>query len=126
MRFVFVAGLLGLALAGCQTPQQSLAIAQDVCVQAGNRPGTRAYQNCVNANYTANRVQSQQTADAVAAGATAGLVGGAIVAASTYPTYGPGYYYGPGPYWGGYYGPRYYYGPRPYWRRGWCGGWRCY
>lgn len=122
MRFVVIAGLLGLALAGCQTPEQSLAIAQDVCVQAGNRPGTRAYQNCVNANYTANRVESQQTANAVAAGATAGLVGGAVVAASTYPYYGSSYYYGR-PYWGG---GGYYYGPRPYWRRGWCGPYGCY
>jgi hypothetical protein len=49
----------------------------------------------------------------------AGLVGGAVIAASTAPVYGPGYYgyYGPR-YHGGYYYGRGYYGPG-YYRRGW-------
>jgi hypothetical protein len=121
MRLVLLAALLAVPLAGCQTPEQSLASAENICVQSGFRPGTKSYQNCVNGNYAANRQASQQTADAVAAGAAAGLVGGAVVAAST-----PGYYYGPGPYYGPAWGPRYYgYGGyyRPY---GWCRGYGCY
>lgn len=56
-----------------------------------------------------------------------GLALGALAASAAYgPYYGPRYYYGPGPYWGGwgpayayapgpyYYGPRYYDGPRYY------------
>jgi hypothetical protein len=87
MRVVLLAALLALPLAACQTPEQSFASAENVCLQTGYRPGTRAYQNCVNGNYAANRQASQQTANAVAAGAAAGLVGGAVVAASTRPGY---------------------------------------
>lgn len=120
MRLVLLAALLGMALAGCQTPEQSLASAQTVCLQSGLKPGTKSYANCVNGNYAANQQASQQTANAVAAGAAAGLVGGAVVAAST-----PGYYYG-GPYYGAYYGPRYY-GYSGYYRPyGWCRGYGCY
>lgn len=118
MRILIVTAMLSLALAGCRTPEQSLASADTVCVQAGFRPGTKAYRNCVGSVYQDNRAEAQSANNAVLAGATAGLVGGAVVAAST-----PGYYYGPGYYGGpGYYRPYYgggvYYG-RPYYGRRW-------
>jgi hypothetical protein len=117
MRIVFVAAMLACGLAGCQTPTESYASAEDVCMQTGARPGTRAFQRCVSANYAANRRASQETANAVAAGATAGLVGGAVIAAGSGPYYGSGYYYGPG-----YYGPHY----GGYYRHGWCRGYGCW
>lgn len=118
MRVVFLAAVLACGLAGCQTPGGSYASAEDVCLQQA-RPGTRTYQRCVSANYAANRRASQETANAVAAGATAGLIGGAVIAASSEPYYGGGYYYGPGYYRPGYYG-------RSYWRGGYCRGYGCW
>jgi hypothetical protein len=127
MRHLIVIPVLALGLAGCQTPEQSLASAETICQQSGFRPGTKSFNNCVGSTYRENRAESQATSNAVVAGATAGLVGGAVVAASTPGYYyGPGYYgpgyYGPryygGPYYGGYYGPRVYYGG-PYYGRRW-------
>ncbi len=92
MRKLFVAGAIALALAGCQTPQESLASATDVCRQSGLRPGTQSYSRCVNGNYQENRRVSQETSNAVAAGVVAGVVGGAIIGASSRPYYGRRYY----------------------------------
>ncbi len=118
VRSLAVAGLLAISLAGCQTPEQSMMSAQDLCVDSGYRPGTRTYNRCVQGAYAENRRDAQAASNAVAAGAVAGLVGGAVVAASTAPVYGPGYYgyYGPRPY--GYYYGRGYYAPG-YYYRGW-------
>ncbi len=103
MRHVFVAGAIALALAGCQTPQESLASATDVCRESGLRPGTGAYSRCVNGNYQQNRRTSEATGNAIATGVVAGVVGGAIIGAASGPYYGRGYYGR------GYYGRGYYY-----------------
>ena len=92
MRKLIVAGAIAAALAGCQTPQESLNSATDVCIASGFRPGTTAYSRCVNGNYQENRRVSQETGNAVAAGVVAGVVGGAIVGAASRPYYGGGYY----------------------------------
>lgn len=119
-----LAALAASALAGCQTPEQSLMSAQDMCAASGYRPGTKTFNRCVQTAYRDNRMEAQAANNAVLAGATAGLVGGAVVAATTYPG---GYYYGPGPYYGGpYYRPRYYgygYGGGPYYGTGVWYGW---
>ena len=119
MRAILLVVAVTAGLAGCQTVEESAYSAEFVCQQSGLRPGTRAYARCVNANYAQNRQQADQAANAVALGAAAGLVGGAVIASSTYNN---GYYYGPGYYGGsGYYGgPRYYGGARYY------GGYRRY
>src|SRR3954466_15535597 len=65
MRFVLVIGALGalgLSLAGCQTAEQSMANAQNVCMESGLRPGTRAYSRCTNASYRNNVAQSNAAA----------------------------------------------------------------
>lgn len=113
LRSLATASLLAASLAGCQTPEQSLMSAQDLCVDSGYRPGTRTYNRCVQGAYAENRMEAQAASNAVAAGAVAGLVGGAVIAASTAPVYRPryGYYYGPRYYGGGYYRRGYYYGP---------------
>lgn len=117
LRSLATASVLAVSLAGCQTPEQSMMSAQDLCVDSGYRPGTRTYNRCVRGAYAENRRDAQAASNAVAAGAVAGLVGGAVVAASTAPVYGPGYYgYGPR-YYGGYY-RRGYYAPG-YYYRGW-------
>jgi hypothetical protein len=103
MRYVFVAGAIALALAGCQTPQESLATATDVCRSSGLRPGTSAYSRCVNGEYRENRRASEATGNAIATGVVAGVVGGAIIGAASRPYYGRGYYGR------GYYGRPYYY-----------------
>lgn len=93
MRKFIVAGAIAAALAGCQTPTESLNSATDVCIASGFRPGTGAYSRCVNGNYQENRRVSQETGNAVAAGVVAGVVGGAIVGASSRGGYyGRGYY----------------------------------
>ena len=103
MRMFLIIGAFAATLAGCQTPQESLASAQDVCIGSGFRPGTRSFSNCVNGNYQQNRRVSQETSNAVAAGVVAGVVGGAIIGATSRPYYGRGYYGR------GYYGRGYYY-----------------
>ena len=109
MRSFLIIGAMAAALAGCQTPQESLASAQDVCAGSGFRPGTRSFANCVNGNYRENRRVSQETSNAVATGVVAGVVGGAIIGAASRPYYGGGYY-NRGYYNRGYYGgPGYYY-----------------
>jgi hypothetical protein len=107
MRFFITMGVIALALGGCQTTEQSLYSAEAVCAEAGMRPGTQSYQRCVNANYRQNVANSNATANAVAVGAAAGLLGGAVIAANSRP------------YYGGYYRPYRSYG-------GYCNRWRCY
>jgi hypothetical protein len=90
MRLILVVGALGalgLSLAGCQTAEQSMANAQNVCVESGLRPGTRAYSRCTNANYRNNVAQSNAAANQVAAGAAVAAIGGAAIAASAQPYY---------------------------------------
>ena len=72
MRVVLTIAAVGLALAGCQTTEQSLASAESVCLQAGLRPGTTAYGRCMNASYQQNVANSNAAANAVAVGAAAG------------------------------------------------------
>ena len=91
MRFVLVigaVGALGLSLAGCQTAEQSMSNAQNVCMESGLRPGTRAYARCTDANYRNNVAQSNAAANQVAAGAAVAAIGGAAIAASaSHPYY---------------------------------------
>ncbi len=108
MRLIIAIGAIGLALAGCQTTEQSMMSAESVCLQAGLRPGTSAYGRCINASYQQNVANSNAAANAVAVGAAAGLIGGAVIAANSRP------------YYGGYYRP---YG---YYRGGYCNRWGCY
>jgi hypothetical protein len=110
MRAIIVAAVISLGLAGCQTVAESQVSAEYSCQNAGLRPGTRAYARCVNQIYAENRINAQEASNAVAAGVAAGVIGGAIVAASTprYGYYGRGYY-GRGYYGRGYYGRGYYY-----------------
>lgn len=118
LKSLATAGLLAVTLAGCQTPEQSMMSAQDLCVDSGYRPGTRTFDRCVRGAYAENRMEAQAASNAVAAGAVAGLVGGAVIAASTAPYYDGPRYYGRRPYgYGGYYGHPYY-GPG-YYYRGW-------
>ena len=76
--------ILGLAapLAACQTPQESAVRAENTCVDQGLRPGTSRYRRCVDATYAANRQQSQEAADATAAGVAVAVVGGALLGAA--------------------------------------------
>src|SRR4051812_49825011 len=78
-------GALGLSLAGCQTAEQSMANAQNVCMESGLRPGTRAYSRCTNASYRNNVAQSNAAANQVAAGAAVAAIGGAALPASGPP-----------------------------------------
>lgn len=96
MRKFIVAGAIAAALAGCQTPQESLNSATDVCLASGFRPGTTSYSRCVNGNYQENRRVSQETGNAVAAGVAAGVIGGVVAGAVSRPYYGRGYYRGYG------------------------------
>lgn len=69
-----------------------MADAEYTCEAAGLRPGSRGFERCTNVNYDRNRRQSQDAANAVAVGAAAGVIGGAIVgAAASQPTYYPYY-----------------------------------
>lgn len=96
MRKFIAAGAIAAALAGCQTPQESLNSATDVCIASGFRPGTTSYARCVNGNYQENRRVSQETGNAVAAGVAAGVIGGVVAGAVARPYYGRGYYRGYG------------------------------
>jgi hypothetical protein len=90
MRPVYLAGALaavGLALAGCQTAEQSMSNAQNVCIESGLKPGTRAYARCTDANYRNNVAQSNAAATQVAVGTAAGVIGGAVVGAAAHPGY---------------------------------------
>ena len=98
---LLVGAVVATALAGCQTPQESMVDAAITCEAQGFRPGTRAYQQCRSANYVENRRASNETQAAVATGVAAGVIGGAIAGAASRPYYRRGYY-GPG-----YYGPGY-------------------
>jgi hypothetical protein len=99
---------LALALAGCQTTEQSLASAEYVCQRSGLQPGTRKYAACLRAGYVENRRQADSAASAVAVGAAAGLIGGAAIASSARPYYYDGPYYS------------------PYYYSGYCDAWGCY
>lgn len=122
MRTIVITAILATGLAGCQTLEQSQANADDVCRQSGFRPTTRSYQNCVAANMRQDRRQSDAATGAVVAGATAGLIGAALVAESRSSRYYDRGYYGGGYYGGPGYG-RGYYGGRGYYRG--CGAWGC-
>lgn len=99
MRTVLVLGAVGLLLSACQSTQESMYSAERVCLSAGLKPGTRAFDKCANAAYAENRRQADDAATAVAVGAAAGVIGGAVVgAAAAQPS--RNYYYGPGSYWG--------------------------
>ena len=87
MRIVFILGATALALAGCQSPEQSMANAQSVCLETGLKPGTRAYARCTNASYRNNVAQSNAAANQAVAGAAVGVIGGAAIAASARPSY---------------------------------------
>ena len=85
MRLAVILGavsLAGLGLAGCQTAEQSMATAQNVCVESGLRPGTKAYARCTNANYRNNVAQSNAAASQVAVGTAVGVIGGAAIGAA--------------------------------------------
>jgi hypothetical protein len=93
MRLAFIIGsvaAVGLTLAGCQTAEQSMVNAENVCVESGLKPGTKAYARCTNANYRNNVAQSNAAATQVAVGTAAGVIGGAVVGAAAAR---PGYYY---------------------------------
>ena len=94
MRLAIVIGAAALALAGCQTSEQSMANAQSVCLESGLKPGTRAYERCTNASFRNNVAQSQQAAGQVAVGTAVGVIGGAAIGAAAAR---PSYYCG----WGG-------------------------
>ena len=94
MRLAIIIGAAALALAGCQTTEQSMANAQSVCLESGLKPGTRAYERCTNANFRNNVNQSQQAASQVAVGTAVGVIGGAAIGAAAAR---PSYYCG----WGG-------------------------
>ena len=102
MRLFIAVGAVCLALAGCQTSEQSMASAESVCLQSGLRPGTATYGRCINASYRQNVANSNAAANAVAVGAAAGMIGGAVIAAESRPYYGGGYYRPYGYYRGGY------------------------
>lgn len=95
MRVLIIAGVLAAGLAGCQTVEQSAAEADTVCLDAGHRPGTRAFERCRSDVFQSFRRSNAQASNAVAAGVVAGAVGGAVIAASSrrhYGYYGCGYY----------------------------------
>lgn len=99
MRALLLAGVLAAALGGCQTVEQSASEADTVCLDAGHRPGTRAFERCRSDVFQSFRRSNAQASNAVAAGVVAGAVGGAVIAASARPRYyGYGYGYGCGYY----------------------------
>jgi hypothetical protein len=91
LRILVAAAAVALVapLAGCQSTQESAASAQMTCDAQGLRPGTERYRRCVAATYQTNRQQSAEAGQAVAVGAAAGLIGGAIIGANSRPY---GYY----------------------------------
>lgn len=123
MRTLIITAILATGLAGCQTLEQSQANADVVCQQSGLRTTTRSYQNCVAANIRQDRRQSDAATGAVVAGATAGLIGAALVAENRSSRYYDRGYYGRGYGGRGYYRGRAGYGRRGYYRG--CSGWGC-
>lgn len=127
MRLIVTAALVATGLAGCQTMEQSRRSADELCSESGLKPGTRNFRNCVSSRFREERRQSDAAAGALVMGATAGLVGAAIVADERSARYdGRGYYGGPV-----YYEPRgypystgFYGSPQPYLRGG-CDVWGC-
>jgi hypothetical protein len=90
MRLSYLLGtvaVVGLALAGCQTAEQSMVNAENVCLDSGLKPGTKAYARCTNASYRNNVAQSNAAATQVAVGTAAGVIGGAVVGAAAHPGY---------------------------------------
>ncbi|HZH52461.1 MAG TPA: hypothetical protein VEZ16_11345 [Microvirga sp.] len=88
LTIAFAASALALALAGCQTAEQSMANAESVCLETGLKPGTATYRRCVNAGYRNNVAQSNAAANQAAVGAAVGVIGGAAIgAAAARPTY---------------------------------------
>ncbi|MDF2812289.1 MAG: hypothetical protein K0S56_3320 [Microvirga sp.] len=88
MRIAIIIGATALALAGCQTAEQSMANAESVCLETGLKPGTSAYARCKNAGYRNNVAQSNAAANQAAAGAAVGVIGGAVIgAAAARPSY---------------------------------------
>jgi outer membrane lipoprotein SlyB len=71
-----IAAAIALALAGCQTAEQSYASARSTCRAQGLKGAQ--FTRCVNATYAANRRQAQDSANAVAVG----VVGGALLGAA--------------------------------------------
>ena len=127
MRLIAAALLLTTGLAGCQTMEQSRRTAQEICSETGLRPGTRAFRSCVSSRYRIERREADAAAGALVVGATAGVIGAAVVAEERSVRYDRrGYYAGPG-----YYEPRgypystgFYGSPQPYLRGG-CDVWGC-
>jgi hypothetical protein len=83
MRLAIIIGATALALAGCQTAEQSMANAESVCMETGLKPGTKTFQRCVNAGYRNNVAQSNAAANQAAVGAAVGVIGGAALGAAT-------------------------------------------
>lgn len=100
MRFIAAATLLAIGLAGCQTLEQSRQTAQEICSESGLRPGTKAFRACVTSHYRQERRQADAAAGALVAGATAGLVGAAIIAEERSSRYDRRGYYGGSAYYG--------------------------
>jgi hypothetical protein len=96
MRALIIAGVVAAVLGGCQTVEQSAAEADTVCIDAGHKPGTRAFERCRSEVFQSFRRSNAAASNAVAAGVVAGAVGGAVIAASARPRYygyyGCGYY----------------------------------
>ncbi|MBF9233438.1 hypothetical protein [Microvirga alba] len=82
MRLAIIIGAGTLALAGCQTTEQSMANAQSVCLQSGLKPGSATYNRCVNASFQNNVAQSNAAANQAAVGAAVGVIGGAAIGAA--------------------------------------------
>lgn len=124
---LFATGVVATGLAGCQTMEQSRRSADELCSDSGLRPGTRNFRACVSSHYREERRQSDAAAGALVVGATAGLVGAAIVADEGSARYDRRGYYGGS----GYYAPRGspydtgFYGSPPPYLRGGCDVWGC-
>lgn len=94
MRYVLLAGVFSMLLAGCQSPEESMYNAERVCRDSGLKAGTKAYQRCVDASYDNNRRQSEQATNAAVIAGAAGVVGGAVIANNSRSRYyGRPYYY---------------------------------
>lgn len=93
MKVYFIIGAVALALAGCQSAEQSYRSAQDTCVAAGLKAGTARYNKCVNAAYQSNRRQAEDATNAATVGIAAAAVGGAVLGAAA--SRDRHYYYGP-------------------------------
>ena len=67
MKALLLAAGLALSLAACQSPQQNMADASYTCDASGLRPGTRAYERCINANFSQNERRSADNGEVVIA-----------------------------------------------------------